>query len=130
MKIEIGSKASLRKIITTSDVIEFAKISLDTNPLHLDEEFAKNTMFKSRISHGFLVGSLISAVIANKLPGIGSIYLKQDINFKKPVFHGEEVTAEVEVIEEIKPTIYKLSTRCFNNQGEVVIDGYAIVKKG
>lgn len=125
----IGQKASIKKIITEDDVNKFAVLSLDINPIHLDEAYAKKSMFGKKIAHGFLVGSLISAVIANKLPGHGSIYLKQEMNFKKPVFLGDEITAEVEILEEIKPTVYKIGTKCINQSGEVVIDGFAVIKK-
>lgn len=125
----IGQRASLTKIISGDDVKHFAEISMDHNPIHLDEEYAKTTIFGRKIVHGFLVGSFISAVLANKLPGHGSIYLNQEMNFKKPVFIGDEITAEVEIIEIIKPTIYKLATKCVNQNGEVVIDGFAVIKK-
>lgn len=125
----IGQRASLTKIISGDDVKHFAEISMDHNPIHLDEEYAKTTIFGRKIVHGFLVGSFISAVLANKLPGHGSIYLNQEMNFKRPVFIGDEITAEVEIIEIIKPTIYKLATKCVNQNGEVVIDGFAVIKK-
>ena len=125
----LGQMASITKKITEEDITVFSQISLDVNPVHLDDEFAKKTIFEKRIAHGFLVGSLISAVIANKLPGVGSIYLKQELNFKRPVFIGDQITAEVEVIEIVKPTVYRLATRCINQEGHVVIDGYAIIKK-
>lgn len=125
----VGKKDSITKTITAEDIEQFAKISLDINPIHLDEAYAATTIFKKRIAHGFLVGSLISAVIANKLPGNGSIYLKQEMNFKKPVYIGDEIQAVVEVLEEIKPSVYKIDTKCINQAGEVVIDGFAIIKK-
>lgn len=125
----IGKKTSIKKIMTEEDIKIFAGISMDGNPVHLDEEYASKTIFKKRIVHGLYVSSLISAVIGNKLPGEGTIYLKQDLNFKKPVYINDEVTAEVEVLEMIKPTIYKLRTQCFNQDGDIVIDGHAIVKK-
>ena len=118
------------KIFSDEDVRRFAELSLDVNPVHLDEHYAKQSIFGKKIVHGFLVGSLISAVIGNKLPGFGSIYLKQEMNFKKPVFIDDEITAEVEIVEEIKPTIYRALTRCLNHNGDVVIDGFAIIKFG
>lgn len=126
----IGRKESITKRICDVDVRHFAQLSLDVNPVHLDEEYAKQSIFGKRIVHGFLVGSLISAVIGNKLPGFGSIYLKQEMNFKKPVYIDDEVTAEVEIVEEIKPSIYLAMTRCMNQYGDVVIDGSAIIKFG
>jgi len=128
-KLSIGQKASLKKKVTGEDVQAFSRLSMDTNPVHLDEDYASQTVFQKRIAHGFLVGSYISAVIANELPGPGTIYLHQEMNFKKPVFWDDEIEAEIEIIEEIKPTIFKLRTICRNQNNEVVIDGYAVVKK-
>lgn len=125
-----GRKETISKIFSDEDVRRFAELSLDVNPVHLDEHYAKQSIFGKRIVHGFLVGSLISAVIGNKLPGFGSIYLKQEMNFKKPVFIDDEITAEVEIMEEIKPSIYRALTRCLNQNGDVVIDGFAIIKFG
>lgn len=129
MKIEIGHTAELTKAITASDVELFAQISMDTNPVHLDDAFAQTSIFKRRISHGMLYGSFISAVIANKLPGPGSIYIKQDFSFLKPVFIGDTITARVEVIDIPKENIYKLQTQCLNQHNELVIDGTAIILK-
>jgi len=126
----IGKKASITKVISEADVEKFAELSLDINPIHLDEEYAEKSVFGKKIAHGFLVGSLISAVIANKLPGYGSIYLKQEMNFKRPVFLGDEITAEVEILEEIKPSVFRIGTKCTNQSGDIVIDGFAVIKKG
>ncbi|HEY8803605.1 MAG TPA: MaoC family dehydratase [Clostridium sp.] len=127
-KYKIGDKASITKKITTEMVIQFSEISEDKNPLHLDEEFAKTTMFKGRISHGMLVGSLISAVIANKMPGEGAIYMSQSLKFLKPVRHNDVITAEV-TIDEIfyEKSRLKLKTICTNQNNEQVIVGEAIV---
>jgi len=81
-ELKIGDTASLSKIISEEDLQLFAKISMDNNPIHLDETFAKTTRFKKRIAHGMLVASLISSVLANKLPGPGTIYLSQSLTFK------------------------------------------------
>jgi len=127
-KINIGDEATLNKVFTSEDVYHFANISLDNNPIHLDDEYASKTIFKARIVQGILVSGLISAVIANKLPGNGSIYLKQELNFKIPVFIGDEITAKILVtkIHQNKP-IYTLSTICTNQNNEIVIDGEAII---
>jgi acyl dehydratase len=125
----LGENASVSKKITAEDVKAFAELSLDTNPLHLDEEFAKTTVFGRPIAHGLYVASLISAVLANKLPGSGSIYLGQDLSFKKPVYLGDEVTATVTLVEVLKTSLYRLSTVVTNQKGEVVIEGHAVVKK-
>lgn len=128
-KFKIGQKASLEKVFTDEDVRTFAKISLDSNPVHLDDAYAKETMFKGRIVHGFLTGSLISAIIGTILPGEGTIYLNQTMNFRKPVRIGETVKATVEVvgIREGK-NILTLNTYCENSHGEIVIEGDAVVK--
>lgn len=126
----IGRTESMSKRFGDEEVRRFAQLSLDVNPIHLDEQYAKQSIFGKRIVHGFLVGSLISAVIGNRLPGFGSIYLQQEMNFRKPVFIDDEVTAVVEIVEQVKPHIYKALTRCLNQNGDVVIDGFAIIKFG
>lgn len=124
-----GDIAKISKSFTEEDVLMFSKLSLDTNEIHLDENYASNTIFKKRIVHGFLVGSLISAVIGTILPGKGAIYLHQDMDFKKPVFLNELITAVVTVVDVKEDKgIYFLSTRCVNERGEIVIDGSAVIK--
>ncbi len=125
----VGQTASLKKVFESGEVQAFAKLSLDRNPIHLDERYAAQTLFGKRIVHGFLVGSLISAVFGTKLPGEGAIYLHQEMNFRKPVFHGEEITATVTVtnIRKEKSVLY-FDTICENERGEVVIDGKAVLK--
>ncbi|WP_439882432.1 MaoC family dehydratase [Pontibacter sp. MBLB2868] len=127
MDLYIGQKAQLSKTITSSDVVAFAELSMDRNPVHLDDEVAANSIFKKRISHGMLYGSFISAVIANELPGPGSIYMKQDLSFLKPVYIGDTVTAVVEILDIPKDSVYKLLTQCFNQNNELVIDGTALI---
>jgi len=128
MKFKPGDTASLSRTISDDDIRAFADATGDRNPLHLDEEFAKQTRFGRRIAHGMLSASLISAVIANELPGEGSIYLGQTLQFVAPVFPGDTVTARVTVatIREDKP-ILKLETICTNQRNEVVIRGEATV---
>ena len=128
MKFKPGDTASLSRTIGDDDIRAFANATGDHNPLHLDEEFARQTRFGKRIAHGMLSASLISAVIANDLPGQGSIYLGQTLQFLAPVFPGDTVTARVTVtsIREDKPII-KLETVCINQRDEVVIRGEATV---
>jgi acyl dehydratase len=128
MKFKPDDTASLSRAISDDDIRAFANATGDHNPLHLDEEFAKQTRFGRRIAHGMLSASLISAVIANDLPGPGSIYLGQTLQFVAPVFPGDTVTARVTVISirEDKP-IVKLETVCTNQRDEVVIRGEATV---
>ena len=131
MKLNIGDSASRSKTITDLDVRTFAAVSGDENPIHLDEEFAANTPFKKPIVHGMLSASLISAVLANDLPGQGSIYLGQTLKFVAPVFIGDEITARVTVVSvrDDKP-IAKLETVCVNQRNEIVIKGEATVHYG
>ena len=128
MQFKPGDTASLSRTIGDDDIRAFANATGDHNPLHLDEEFAKQTRFGKRIAHGMLSASLISAVIAQDLPGLGSIYLGQTLQFLAPVFLGDTVTARVTVtsIREDKPII-KLETVCTNQRDEVVIRGEATV---
>ena len=120
----VGMKAELTKKITDEDIIKFSEVSEDRNPLHLDEEYAKKTIFKERIAHGMLSASLISAVLGNKLPGEGSIYLEQNLKFIKPVFLGDVITARVEIIE-VKDKNITLETNCYNQNNKVVLSGKA-----
>ena len=132
MKIEefyVGQSASLKKVFSSDDVKVFAELSLDKNPIHLDETYARQSLFGIRIVHGFFVGSLISAVFGTVLPGEGAIYLHQEMNFRKPVYHGEEIKATVTVtnIKKEKSILY-FDTKCENERGEIVIDGNAVLK--
>ncbi|MFC1581700.1 MaoC family dehydratase [Candidatus Neomarinimicrobiota bacterium] len=126
--LKIGDSATLTKAFSSEEVNEFAKLSLDNNPIHLDEDFATASMFGQRIVHGMLVASLFSGLLGQKLPGVGSIYLGQKLSFKVPVIIGEEVTASVEIIDirNDKP-IVTLKTVCANQAGKTVIDGEAVV---
>lgn len=127
--IQVGDKAFISKAFTEQEVFRFAEISTDKNPLHLDKDFGRTSIFGRRIVHGMLVASLFSGLIGMELPGEGSIYLGQNLNFKAPVAIGEEITASVEIIRirEDKP-IVTLRTVCTNSAGKVVIDGEAVVK--
>ena len=129
MVFKVGDKSEAKRVFTTEEVELFAVLSQDKNPLHLDDTYAATTIFKKRIVHGSLVGSLISAVIGNKLPGNGTIYMAQTVNFKRPVYLEDEVTCRVEITEIIlQKSIYKLSTNCYNHNNEMVIEGNAVVK--
>lgn len=123
--LTIGMTDSYSKTITETDIVDFARISGDTNPLHLSEEFARTTRFKSRISHGILTASLISTVIGTRLPGPGSIYITQMLRFKAPVRIGDKATASVTVKQLIpEKKIVELKTIC-KVSGIVVLDGEA-----
>lgn len=125
--MKIGDSAETIKKISNEDIVKFSEITGDLNPLHLDTEYAKKSIFKKKIAHGILVSGLISAVIANKLPGVGSIYLSQTLKFIKPVFVNDEIKARVEIIEFINKNSFRLKTQCFNQKNELVLDGEAIV---
>lgn len=128
MTFKVGDSAELTRKIEQADILAFADVTGDHNPVHVDEAFAQTTRFGRTIAHGMLSASLISAVLANKLPGAGSIYLGQTLQFVAPVFPGDEITARVTVkeIREGKP-IMKLETVCINQRDEVVIRGEATV---
>jgi len=135
-KIAVGDQASITRTITETDISLFAKITGDFNPLHINEEFAKKTVFKGRIAHGMLIASWVSAVLGTKLPGFGSIYISQTLRFMKPVRIGDTITTTVEVVKKIerdpqKDPLIKLSTTCFNQKNQEVLTGEAvlIVKK-
>lgn len=127
-ELKIGDFEEFSKTISESDIYMFAGISGDMNPAHIDEPYAAKTFFKGRIAHGILVGSFISTVIGMKIPGPGTIYLEQHYKFLAPVRIGDTITAKVEVVE-IKSEKNKvtLQTRCFNQNGVMVIDGTAVV---
>lgn len=128
MNLKIGDTASLSKTITEREVRLFGELTGDFNPVHFDDEFAKTTQFKRRIAHGMLGASLISAVLANQLPGRGTVYLSQTLKFTAPVYLGDTVTVSVTVtnIKEDKP-IVTLETVCTNQNNEIVIKGEAVV---
>ena len=128
MAFKVGDTAEITRTIEQADVQAFADLTGDHNPIHVDESFAKTTRFGRRIAHGMLTASLISSVLASKLPGEGSVYLGQTLQFVAPVFPGDEITARVTVreIREDKP-ILKLETLCLNQRGDVVIRGEATV---
>ena len=126
--IKIGDSAFISKTFSDEDVRNFARISNDKNPIHLNDEYAAQTRFKKRLVHGILTAGLISAVLGTKLPGEGSIYLSQNINFRAPVFIGDTITAKVTVIKlrEDKPII-TLETICKNQADVVVLEGEAVL---
>ncbi len=128
MNLKVGDTASLSKKITEADVRAFAELTGDHNPVHLDEAFANKTRFGRRIAHGMLGASLISAVLGNELPGSGSIYLSQTLQFLAPVYLDDTVTARATVtkVREDK-SIATLETVCENQRGETLIRGEAVV---
>ena len=127
-EIKIGDKALVEKTISESDVYLFAGITGDLNPAHVNQKQAEQTVFKSRIAHGILVTGLISTCLGMYLPGPGTIYLSQQVRFTAPVYIGDTITAQVEVIEmNVEKNRIKLKTTCINQEGKEVIVGEALV---
>ena len=125
--IEMGMTRYIRKIITDRDIELFAEISTDHNPVHLDDDYARDTIFEGRIAHGMLTAGLISAVIGEQLPGHGTIYMSQNLKFLAPVRPGDLVHAEVKVVDMlIDKRRVKLDCRCEVN-GKNVLVGEAMV---
>ena len=127
-ELRVGESASRSKTITETDVYLFAGITGDHNPAHVNEHASSQTSFGGRIAHGILSAGLISAVLAMKLPGPGTIYLGQELKFTRPVRFGDTVTATCTVSEiRAEKNIVKLDTVCTNQAGEVVLQGMATV---
>ena len=127
-ELQIGDSASFTKTLSETDIYLFAGITGDMNPAHVDAVSASAGMFKQRIAHGMLSASFISTVLAMKMPGPGTIYLGQDLQFRAPVFIGDTVTARVEVTEKIDARKWaKLKTTVTNQDGKLVVDGVATV---
>jgi 3-hydroxybutyryl-CoA dehydratase len=125
--LSVGMTAVFAKTITEADIVLFAGISGDINPVHLNHEFATETMFEGRIAHGMLTASFISTVIGTKLPGPGAIYLKQSLNFKAPVRAGDTVRARA-TIREVMPEKRRIVLDTVATAGDtVVLDGEALI---
>lgn len=127
-ELEIGQSASIERTLTDEDIKAFALVSGDVNPAHLDAEYAAGTMFKKVIAHGMWGGALISNVLGTTLPGPGTIYMKQELKFKAPVYIGDTVTATVKVAEknDAKKRV-TLACSVTNQDGVVVVEGEALV---
>lgn len=125
---QVGDKAARKRIFTDADVHQFADLTGDHNPVHLDAEFAAGTQFKAQIAHGMLVGSLFTGILGEELPGSGSIYMAQNLSFKAPVYLGQEVTATVEVtsIREGKG-IVSFDTTVTDQEGKVLVKGDSVM---
>ena len=127
-QLEVGDISEFSKTVSETDVYMYAGISGDLNPAHINEEYAAGTFFKNRIAHGMLTAGFISAVIGMQLPGPGTIYMGQTLQFLAPVRIGDTVTARVEVVEKIddKKRV-RLATTCTNQEGTQLISGEAMV---
>jgi 3-hydroxybutyryl-CoA dehydratase len=126
-ELRLGQSAEMSHVVGAHDLEAFAAVSFDTNPVHLDEAYAKTTTFGGRIAHGMLSAAYISAVLGTKLPGPGAIYLSQSLRFRRPVKIGDEVTARVTVtaLDEKRGHV-TLETACLVG-GKTVLDGEALV---
>lgn len=128
--IRVGDTAEFSKTICESDINQFAGLTGDFNPVHIDQSFAEKSVFNGRIAHGMLTGSFISTVLGMKLPGPNSIYLAQNLSFKAPTRIGDTVKAKVEVISKRDDKhIIKLKTQVVNQREELLIDGEAVIMK-
>ena len=127
-QLEIGESASFSKTITESDVYLFAGISGDFNPMHVNEEYSRNTQFKSRIAHGPLVQGIIAAVLGTKLPGLGTIALELFCRFNAPVYFNDTITATAEVSEKLHEKKWiKMKLSWINQNNKLVAQGEALV---
>ena len=126
--LSVGMTERLSKTVASSDVVGFAEVTGDRNPIHLSEHFAAKTPFRTRIAHGLYTASLISAVLGTRLPGPGAIYISQTLNFRAPVRIGDTVEVSV-VVAELLPKKFRARLACTCTvDGETVLDGEALVK--
>ncbi|MBW2594521.1 MAG: MaoC family dehydratase [Deltaproteobacteria bacterium] len=126
--LKVGDNAKFTKTVSETDIYLYAGISGDFNPAHINEEYAKNTFFKTRIAHGMLSAGFISTVIGMKLPGPGTVYLDQSLKFLAPVRIGNTITARAEIVEIMaEKNKVRLKTTCTNQDEIVVLEGEAIV---
>ena len=127
-QIRLNETAEFSKTISESDVYLYAGVTGDFNPAHINEEYARETFFKTRIAHGMLAAGLISTVLGTCLPGPGTVYVRQELNFLAPVRIGDTVTARVEVIEIMtEKKQVRFRTTCSTQNGTLVLDGEAII---
>jgi len=126
--LNLGERAKFSKTISESDIYLYAGITGDFNPVHINKEYAKNTFFKKRIAHGMLIVGFISTVIGTKLPGYGTIYISQHLNFIAPAYIGDTVTTTVEIVDILlERNRVKLRTICKNQNEDIILSGEAVV---
>lgn len=127
-QLEVGDAAEFSKTVSEADVYLYAGVTGDVNPAHINETYARRTSFKTRVAHGMLLAGFISTVLGNRLPGHGTIYVRQELDFLAPVHIGDTITARAEVVEVIRgKNRVKLRTTCVNQEGTKVVDGMALV---
>ena len=125
---QIGDVATESRLITAEVIEEFARVSGDVNPIHLDPAYAAKSRFGQRVAHGMMAAVMLTKVAGTQLPGPGSIYLSQTMKFKKPVLIGDVITAEIKIIgQKAGKPLYTLSTIVRNQDGVVLLDGEAMV---
>jgi 3-hydroxybutyryl-CoA dehydratase len=126
--IKVGDAAALSLVASAETVDHYARLTGDFNPVHVDEDYAARSFFKKRVAHGLIAAGLIGTVMGTRLPGPGTIYLRQELDFKSPVFLGETITAKVEVLEKFdRQEKIKLRTWVEKHDGRLVIAGSALV---
>lgn len=126
--LKVGHYYEQEFVVTEEIGLEFAKISKDFNPIHIDEEVAAKTRFKKRIVHGMLLGSYISGIIGNEFPGDGTVYMGQNLSFRSPIYYDKKVIVRIEITErDLEKKRLKLSTTCRNENGDMLIIGDALV---
>ena len=127
-ELKVGDSAEFSKTISEADVYLYAGVTGDLNPAHINETYAQSTFFKTRIAHGMLSAGFISGVLGMQLPGPGTIYMRQELNFRAPVRIGDTITARAEVVEiNTEKKRVRLKTTCVNQEGTLVLDGEALV---
>ncbi|MCX5851352.1 MAG: MaoC family dehydratase [Deltaproteobacteria bacterium] len=127
-EMKVGDFAEFAKTVSETDVYLYAGITGDFNPAHVNQAYAEKTFFKTRIAHGMLTAGFISTILGTKLPGPGTIYLKQSLAFLAPVRIGDTITAHAEVVElKVEKNRARFRTTCMNQEGTMVLDGEAEV---
>lgn len=129
MEIKVGQIVERKKVFDMESITAYAKLTGDYNLVHFDEVYASKTVFQKPIVHGPLVLTMVTTIFANELPGPGSVYLSHNVNFFSPVFHSDEITAKLEVIEINDKNHIFIKTTCLNQEGKIVLDGIARLKK-
>jgi 3-hydroxybutyryl-CoA dehydratase len=127
-RIVVGDKACRSDLITEEIVTRFSKLIGDTNSFHISEESAAQTVFGRRIAHGIHIATFISTLVGQKLPGFGTIYCSQTFDFRKPVYLGETIRTEVEVLEKLPHHRLRMRTTVTDSAGDVILNGVAVVK--
>lgn len=127
-KIKIGDMASRESVISEEIVTRFSALIGDTNSFHVSDEAAARTVFQKRIAHGIHLATFISTLVGQELPGFGTIYCSQTYEFRKPVYLGETIRTEVEVLEKLPHHRLRMRTQVMDSKGDIVLDGIAVIK--